>query len=141
MMDSLTPEDRDFFEQMGLEKSLPKRRRERRWPFDSDGSLMRIGREPYWSEELGRMVDEWNDPPDSGQTGQAAPANPAAATESVPAATPAAGKSSTTEPPGGSTTLPSFLILALVFAVLSGVLPAWRMSRLDPAAALSGRNL
>jgi putative ABC transport system permease protein len=33
------------------------------------------------------------------------------------------------------------VVLALVFAVLSGVLPAWRMSRLDPAAALSGRNL
>lgn len=31
--------------------------------------------------------------------------------------------------------------LALVFAVLSGVLPAWRMSRLDPVAALSGRSL
>lgn len=31
--------------------------------------------------------------------------------------------------------------LALAFAVLSGVLPAWRMSRLDPVAALSGRSL
>ena len=31
--------------------------------------------------------------------------------------------------------------LSLVFAVLSGVLPAWRMSRLDPVAALSGRSL
>jgi ABC-type antimicrobial peptide transport system permease subunit len=31
--------------------------------------------------------------------------------------------------------------LSLVFAVLSGVLPAWRMSRLDPVAALRGRSL
>jgi putative ABC transport system permease protein len=31
--------------------------------------------------------------------------------------------------------------LALAFAVLSGVLPAWRMSRLDPVGALSGRSL
>ena len=30
---------------------------------------------------------------------------------------------------------------SLVFAVLSGVLPAWRMSRLDPVAALRGRSL
>ena len=30
--------------------------------------------------------------------------------------------------------------LSLAFAVLSGVLPAWRMSRLDPVAALSGRS-
>ncbi len=31
--------------------------------------------------------------------------------------------------------------LSLVFAVLSGVLPAWRMSRLDPVTALRGRSL
>ena len=31
--------------------------------------------------------------------------------------------------------------LSLAFAVLSGVLPAWRMARLDPVAALSGRSL
>lgn len=33
------------------------------------------------------------------------------------------------------------VVLSLAFAVLSGVLPAWRMSRLDPVAALSGRSL
>ncbi len=33
------------------------------------------------------------------------------------------------------------LLLSLVFAVVSGVLPAWRMSRLDPVAALRGRSL
>lgn len=31
--------------------------------------------------------------------------------------------------------------LSVVFALLSGVLPAWRMSRLDPVDALSGRSL
>jgi putative ABC transport system permease protein len=31
--------------------------------------------------------------------------------------------------------------LSLAFAVLSGVLPAWRMSRLDPVTALRGRSL
>jgi putative ABC transport system permease protein len=33
------------------------------------------------------------------------------------------------------------LALALFFGVLSGVLPAWRMSRLHPAVALRGRSL
>jgi putative ABC transport system permease protein len=30
------------------------------------------------------------------------------------------------------------LLLAVVFGVISGVYPAWRMSRLQPAAALHG---
>jgi len=31
--------------------------------------------------------------------------------------------------------------LALFFGVLSGVIPAWRMSRLHPVVALRGRSL
>jgi putative ABC transport system permease protein len=30
------------------------------------------------------------------------------------------------------------VLLTLVFGVLSGILPAWRMSRLDPVHALKG---
>jgi putative ABC transport system permease protein len=34
----------------------------------------------------------------------------------------------------------SALVLALVFGIISGVYPAWRMSRLNPVEALRGRS-
>jgi putative ABC transport system permease protein len=39
-----------------------------------------------------------------------------------------------------STVLVCGLLMALIFGLLSGIYPAWRMSRLHPALALSGRS-
>jgi putative ABC transport system permease protein len=40
----------------------------------------------------------------------------------------------------GPRTLAITALITVVFALLSGALPAWRMARLDPVVALSGRT-